>query len=210
MSPDELAARMRDASGLVQDCNRQRSLCRASPGQSSAASWWSLRARAARGGYNRARARYHGLNRSWVLGAAHHIVDGLEQGDVLQLSRYAAGVQLRRDGGLFAPTRRMLRNHHFGGIRVAVRHQCARRGIHLHEGSEAYTTKQCCFCGLVLSKEQMPLGEKVFTCPEPECGFSGHRDGKAALAALCNVLKHLHAEKFLAELKVPVAAGAHR
>ena len=138
-------------------------------------------------------------------GRGGDIVEDLNPGDVLQMSRFAVSAQVRRGSGLFAPTRTMLLSYQYGKLRnVVVRHMCKRKGVTMHEGSEAYTTKQCCFCGHVLSKEDMPLGEKTFNCTE--CGAKAHRDGKAAFM---NVVKHVNADMLIAILvpAVVVAAG---
>ena len=177
LTPEQLDERAAEAGLLAKDCAEMRRLCVAES-DPLRASWWSQHARAALAVQNRAVTRGAGLDRSWVLGAAEETMRGLLPGDVVQMPRYAAAVQLRRDSGLFPATRAMLSSYQYGKLRGAVRQVCKRRGVHFHEGSEAYSTKQCCLCGTVLTKEQMPLGEKLFKCVK--CPCEAHRDGHAA------------------------------
>ena len=201
LSRKDLIKRALHARLLAQDCKEQRRLCRVTDTQASA--WWALQARSARGMQWHAQARISGLDRAWVLGAAEHILDGMNPGDVVQFSRFFVATQLSRSGGLFAPTRAMLHSYMYGELRVVLRAQCKRKGVLLHEGSEAYTTKQCCFCGHVLSKKEMPLGKTEFVCPM--CSATGHRDAKSAFG---NIIKHINAGSLLAFLAPPAALSA--
>ena len=201
MSPEELKERAARAEILAMDCAEMRRVSVAEE-KPLRASWWSQRARSALAVQHRALARIAGLDRSWVLGASGEMMRGLEHGDVMQMPRYAAAVQLRRNGGLFEATRAMLADYRYGQVRSAVRNVCKRRGVYFHDGSEAYTTKQCCLCGTVLTKEQMPLGEKLFKCVE--CPCQAPRDGHAAFNI---VFKHLDTDLLLGLLDLPAAPG---